>query len=317
MLRPGVTTVHVPVLADREYATRFVTAGERLVWRRRVMVWQSGRAAMVLPEGIGNHTVIPDWFSPGVSAQPATIHTLPRTHHGYDGASFLLLHAQSLERIEEEACAPLVSFIRDGGTVAVVTDEAVQETVVRRCDIGVVTTSLRTLGAGRIVAAPGGRFTGTETSAAIRAQVVGRHVRASARDLVVIERPTYATRGALAALVLVAFGIVTGPMLFFRIRRREKKTRFLPILAGASFGGFAAMVGIGCAFGPRTHTETTIIRDFPSGATSGRIVETRVFHRPKGVVKTSASRTSATSSSRPLRASRFRTPATSTRSAPW
>jgi hypothetical protein len=284
-LQSGVTVAHIPVLADHEYSVRFVSDDDRLLWQRRVIMWSSGRSAMVVRDDIGGEVPMAD--PQGWIAQPILLRALPRTAHGYDGAGLLVLRARTLERAEEEACAPLSGWMRDGGMLVVVTeDSAPRETVVARCGIGEVTNEARAFGAGRVVSVPIGRLSQSSTMVELKARSAPRPMRPSTQDLVIIDRPTYATRGALAALVLVAFGIAAGPVVFFRTRRRGKKSRFLPILAGSSFAGFGAMVGIGCAFGPKPHTETSIIRDFESGVTTGRIVQTRAFHRPTGVVHT-------------------------------
>jgi hypothetical protein len=291
-------TKHLPVQAWKEYSVRVVVDNDRPIVQTSIRANGTGEAVLSagVPLDLGR------WHSPGETfneALPATSlrGELPELIGTYDATSLFLLAAPWSEHVSGAACRPLEAWVRQGGALVVV--HAASEVPAHPCGLGPSDDGIARVEGGTVRTVSAATFYDDLRYRGLSAVVrdAKGHNAHSARvfDETIFAYHNHGPRLATAGTLLGGFGIVAGPILFSRIRRKRRGApstedrgarnalTWLPLLALATFG---TLVSLGFAFRDRPHTRTLSLRSFESGATLGREELARGFMVPTGVIRT-------------------------------
>jgi hypothetical protein len=289
-------TKHLPVQAWKEYFVQVVD-NHRAVASTSVRAGGTGEAVLSagVPVDLGR------WHSPGETRNETLSVTtlrgeLPELMGTYDTTSLFLLGAPWSEHVSHAACRPLEAWVRQGGSLVVVHDD--NEVPTHPCGLGPSGDGLARVESGSVRTISSSAFYNDLRYRGLGAVVrdaQGHNAHNSRTfDETIFAYHNHGPRLATAGTLLGGFGIVAGPILFSRIRRKRRSApatedsarnalTWLPLFALATF---ATLVGLGFTFRDRPHTRAISLRSFESGATLGREELARGFMVPTGVIRT-------------------------------
>ncbi len=279
--------VHLPARVDRSYRVRLVGDHGEHLWHSTVAL-RGNWGPLVVALGVESPLLPRNAYIAGEGA--TALHAMPRFSETYESVTLFFTSSTTLAELDEAACAPLVSWIRSGGSLVVV--ESDDGSLARaRCGLGPLERSSTLIegtpfGLGQVITTEADVLTSRPQQIEMLSTTAAtwRPDRYPG-DRAYLPPVDHSARLALAGILITIFGVLVGPVSWLRQRRRQTPSVHVPV-AVVSLATFGGMVLVGSVFAPRPHTTTHVLREFISGQPKGRATHTRVFHAPSGPVRT-------------------------------